>query len=148
MFKQLLLATALVAVATPAAFAMTEADCTALWNRSDVYASGKLSAPYTQAVVKAGRTIPADGTIDQPSFMDACKAGAFELVATTPEPGAPFPGANSFTETQALDRIQKSGFASVTGIKKDDQGIWRATGMHGGKSVSIALDYKGNVVAN
>ena len=147
MFKHLLLATTLVAASTPAAFAMTDADCIALWNRSDVYAAGKLSAPYTQAAIKAGRTIPADGTIDQAAFMDACKADAFKLAAMSPQPGAPFPGANSFTEAQAVDRIEKAGFTNVTGLKKDDTGVWRATGMQGGKPMSIALDFKGNVVA-
>ena len=147
MFKHLLLATTLVVAATPAAFAMSDADCTALWSRSDVYAAGKLSPSYTQAAIKAGRTIPTDGTIDQAAFMNACKADAFKVAAMMPEPGAPFPGANSFTEAQAADRIGKAGFTAVTGLKKDDQGIWRGTGMQGGTSMSVALDFKGNVVA-
>jgi len=58
----------------------------------------------------------------------------------------PFPGANSFTESQARSRIEEHGVTAVTGLKKDDQGIWRGTGMKNGKSVSVALDYKGNVV--
>ena len=64
MFKQLLLATSLVAASVPTAIAMSDTDCTALSTRSDVYAAGKLSAPYTQAAVKSGQKIPADGTID------------------------------------------------------------------------------------
>ena len=31
-------------------------------------------------------------------------------------------------------------------MKKDDDGIWRGTGTQGGKTVQIAVDYKGNVV--
>jgi sporulation protein YlmC with PRC-barrel domain len=58
----------------------------------------------------------------------------------------PFPGANSFTESQARSRIEEQGFTAVTGLKKDDQGIWRGTAMKNGKTVSVALDYKGNVV--
>ena len=147
MFKQLLLATTLVAASVPTAFAMSDADCTALSTRSDVYAAGKLSAPYSQAAIKSGQKIPADGTIDKAAFMEACKADAFQVAAMAPEPGAPFPGANSFTEAQAVDRIEKAGFTTVAGLKKDDQGIWWANGMQGGKSMSIALDFKGNVVA-
>ena len=157
MFKQLLLATTLVAASVPTAFAMSDADCAALATRSDVYAAGKLSAPYTQAAVKAGQKIPADGTIDLATFMAACKADAFKTAAVvaeqgktaamTPVQGAPFPGANSFTEAQAVDRIEKAGFTAVSGLKKDDQGIWRASAMQGGKSMSVALDFKGNVVA-
>jgi sporulation protein YlmC with PRC-barrel domain len=58
----------------------------------------------------------------------------------------PFPGANSFTEAQARSRIEQYGVTAVTGLKKDDQGIWRGIGMKNGKTVSVALDYKGNVV--
>jgi putative membrane protein len=35
---------------------------------------------------------------------------------------------------------------SVSGFKKDDDGIWRGNGTRGGKTVQIAVDYKGNVV--
>jgi sporulation protein YlmC with PRC-barrel domain len=59
----------------------------------------------------------------------------------------PFPGANSFTETQARSRIEDHGFTAVSDLRKDDQGIWRGTAMKDGKSVSVALDYKGNIVA-
>jgi sporulation protein YlmC with PRC-barrel domain len=59
----------------------------------------------------------------------------------------PLPGANSFTESQARDRIEASGYTAVTGLKKDEQSIWRGTAMKDGNSLSVALDYKGNVVA-
>ncbi len=57
-------------------------------------------------------------------------------------------GANSFTENQAQDRIEKAGFTEVKGLKKDDQGIWRGTAMQSGKQVNVALDFQGNIVAN
>ena len=59
----------------------------------------------------------------------------------------PLPGANSFTESQARGRIEDRGFVGVADLKKDDQGIWRGTAMKDGKTVNVALDYKGNVVA-
>ena len=65
-----------------------------------------------------------------------------------PVPGAPLAGANSFTESQAKARIEAKGFTNVSGLKKDDGSIWRGKAMKDGKSVSIALDYQGNVVAN
>ena len=61
--------------------------------------------------------------------------------------GAPMPGANSFTEAQAKERMEKAGFSQVNNLKKDDQGIWRASAMQGGKQVNVALDFQGNVVA-
>jgi predicted lipoprotein len=60
---------------------------------------------------------------------------------------APVPGANSFTEAQAKDRMEKAGFTEVTGLKKDDQGIWRASAKQGDKVVTVTVDFRGNVVA-
>jgi len=60
---------------------------------------------------------------------------------------APVPGSNSFTEAQAQERIEAEGFTAVTGLKLDDQGIWRATATKDGKTVEVAFDYQGNVVA-
>ena len=71
----------------------------------------------------------------------------FKFAARVPETGAPVTGSNSFTQAQALDRIGKSGFMAISGLKIDDQGIWRASGLQGGKAMSVALDFKGNVVA-
>ncbi|NRF07509.1 hypothetical protein [Agrobacterium pusense] len=65
----------------------------------------------------------------------------------TKNPTAPVEGANSFTEDQAKDRIEKAGYTGLKDLKKDDRGVWNATGMKDGKTVSIALDYQGNIVA-
>jgi hypothetical protein len=67
---------------------------------------------------------------------------------TTPRTkGAPEAGANSFTEAQAKDRIEKAGFSEVSGLKKDDQGIWRASAKKGSSEVNVSLDFHGNVTA-
>ena len=60
--------------------------------------------------------------------------------------GAPLKGANSFTEGQAKDRAVASGLTSVADLKKDGDGIWRGSAMQDGKTVQIAVDFKGNVV--
>jgi len=62
-------------------------------------------------------------------------------------PGAPVAGANSFTEGQAKSRIESKGFSNVSGLKKDDKGVWRGSAMRDGKSVDVSLDFEGNVVA-
>lgn len=58
---------------------------------------------------------------------------------------APAAGSNSFTEDQARGRIAKAGFGSITALAKDKDGVWRGKATQGGKSVNVALDYKGNV---
>lgn len=57
------------------------------------------------------------------------------------------PGANSFTEGQARSRLEQAGFKDVSDLRKDDQGIWRGKASQGGRSVTVGLDYKGNVQA-
>jgi predicted transcriptional regulator len=60
-------------------------------------------------------------------------------------PGAPIAGKNSFTEDQAKSRIEKAGYMDVTGLKLDDQGVWRASAMKDGKQANVSLDFQGNV---
>lgn len=64
---------------------------------------------------------------------------------TSTEMKAPEAGANSFTEAQAKDRIEKAGFTQVSGLRKDDQGIWRASATKSGAQVNVSLDFRGNV---
>ncbi|MGR9162535.1 PepSY domain-containing protein [Rhizobium leguminosarum] len=77
------------------------------------------------------------------------KDGNTPAVATpdSKNPTAPVEGANSFTEAQAKDRIAEAGYTDVKDLKLDDKGIWMASGMKDGKTVAIALDYQGNIVA-
>ena len=58
---------------------------------------------------------------------------------------APVAGANSFTEAEAKSRIEARGFAGVTQLRKDEQGIWRGKAQRNGTTVDVALDFQGNV---
>jgi hypothetical protein len=58
---------------------------------------------------------------------------------------APAAGSNSFTQDQARGRIAKAGFGAISRLAKDKDGVWRGKATRGGKSVDVALDYKGNV---
>lgn len=60
---------------------------------------------------------------------------------------APVQGANSFTEAQAKDRIEKSGFTAVSALKKDANGVWQGTAAKDGVTKDVMLDFKGNVVS-
>ena len=149
--RKLLTAIALAATAYAAcpAFAATDADCQALWTKADVNKDGVLSdveaMRYAAAMRVREAKMPADGKLTQAAFMDACKADVY--APATPDPGAPLKGANSFTEGQAKDRAEAQGFVSVSGLQKDGDGIWRGNAMQDGKATPIAIDFKGNVVA-
>ena len=69
---------------------------------------------------------------------------AFKSPNTT-NPAAPVPGANSFTEGQAKSKIEAQGFTNVSGLKKDDNGIWTGSATKGGNKVNVRLDFQGNV---
>ncbi len=60
-------------------------------------------------------------------------------------PAAPVPGANSFTEGQAKSRIEGAGYTEVSGLQKDANGVWIGKATKGGQSVTVKVDFQGNV---
>ena len=84
--------------------------------------------------------------VAQPANRDA-NTPAVNAPNSPPNPCAPVAGANSFTEGQAKDRILAAGFTAVSSLAKDGDGVWRGSAMKDGKSVKVAVDFKGNVVS-
>ena len=142
-------AVALACLASPA-FAATEAECNDMFKKADTNSDGVLSdaeASRYLAMMRVGNvTEPTDKRITTASFMENCRKDVFKSAAS--DPNAPLKGANSFTEGQARDRAMARGYTDVTGLKKDDDGIWRGTASLDGKSVGVAIDFKGNVVSD
>jgi hypothetical protein len=97
------------------------------------------------AIAAAAATI-STGAVAQPANRDA-NTPAINSPNSPPNPGAPAAGANSFTEGQAKSRIESNGYANVSDLRKDDQGVWRGKAMKDGKSVNVSLDFQGNVTA-
>jgi hypothetical protein len=131
------------------AFAATDVECTTMWKQADVNADGKLTPDeaerYSAMMRVAEKIMPEDGVITEPMFTENCMADVFTIAAL--DVGAPLEGANSFTESQAKDRIIAAEMTAPSTLTKDDQGIWRGTAMKNGQSVKVAVDFKGNVVA-
>lgn len=148
--KQLWLIAAVgVAMTGTPAFAASESECISAWTKADANRDGFIqeseAARYFAALRVAGKQVN-NGQITQAVFVEHCKSGLFTTAKT--EPGAPLPGANSFTEAQAKDRALAAGFENVSALTKDTNGVWRGTAMEGTKQVKISVDFKGNVVAN
>ena len=124
-------------------------DCARQWKSADGNGDGVLAGPEAERYLAYYRVrahvAPTDGRITQQDFMQACQSDVF--MAKAPEPGAPLKGANSFTEGQAKDRAVAAGLSSVSSLVKDGDGIWRGSAMKDGKTVKVAIDFKGNVVA-
>ena len=57
----------------------------------------------------------------------------------------PVEGRNSFTEGQAKSRIEGAGYSNVSGLQKDDQGVWRGKADKAGTKTDVTLDFQGNV---
>jgi hypothetical protein len=66
--------------------------------------------------------------------------------STSKQVEAPVKGRNSFTEGEAKSRLESNGLSNVSGLAKDDDGVWRGKAMKNGKEVEVSLDYQGNVV--
>jgi len=140
---------AFFAFASPSSAAMTDAQCEAAFVSADTSKDGMITEAEAARYFAYARIAskPVSGTtMTKADFMAQCKAGVYDEAKV--DPGAPLAGSNSFTEAQAKDRILAHGYGSVSGLKKDDKGIWRGTAMQDNRSVNVAVDYKGNVVGN
>ena len=168
MNRQVMIAASLLAcaISTPS-YAMSEDECVTAWKVADVDGNGTVTkaeaAAWYAALATSGKTVE-DGKLDKPMFIENCKSGLLTVAKTAdakstdaanakPVAAAgtetpPLKGANSFTEQQAKVLVMKKGLKDVSALKKDADGIWRGTAADGSKSANIAIDYKGNVVAN
>ena len=118
---------------------------TATEKRSTAPATG---APGTTVTTGTNRAPAADTTGTNADTnrtrMDSDRTRGSDSSGSADET-PPVPGANSFTEGQARERLEDNGYTSVSPLKKDDQSIWRGTAMKAGKKVGVAVDYKGNI---
>lgn len=131
---------------TPAAD-MTEDQCGAQFMALDTDANGVLTeaeAPQVFARARIDGSAVADPGMARDLYLNNCMRSAY--MRATPDEGAPLEGANSFTEEQARDRATAWGLMDVGAMTKDDRGIWRGQATQDGKPMSVAVDYKGNVV--
>jgi hypothetical protein len=90
--------------------------------------------------------LPATAQQQRPPANRDANTPAVNTPNSPPNPGAPVAGANSFTEGQAKARIEEKGFKNVSGLKKDDNGVWRGKAAQGDKTVNVSVDFQGNVV--
>jgi hypothetical protein len=147
--KLLVTSAALALLLTSAsAFAMTDPECEAAFTGADTDKNGALSETEASAYFASARLAnkPINGTLTKQDFLANCKSNMYTPAKM--DDGAPLKGANSFTETQAKDWVLSRGFTEVSVLAKDGDGIWRGTAKKDGKQMAVAVDYKGNVVAN
>lgn len=69
-------------------------------------------------------------------------------MAKSPAPAIvdqPAAGANSFTQTQAKERITNAGYSSVDSLTKTSDGVWTCTALKQGRPINVMLDFKGDI---
>lgn len=89
---------------------------------------------------------PHTGVVDRNSGTAAASGNRNQAVTTTDANAhQPAHGANSFSESEARRRLERDGYSNVSGLRKDEAGVWRGTGTKNGASGQVWLDYKGNV---
>jgi hypothetical protein len=115
-----------------------------VWGSTTPY--GGKDKMRTYLAIAAAAVMITGAAMAQPANRDA-NTPAVNTPNTPPNPGAPVAGSNSFTEGQAKSRIESNGFSNVSELRKDDQGVWRGKAMKDGKSVTVSLDFQGNVTA-
>ena len=49
------------------------------------------------------------------------------------------------TEEQATAKIEGEGYTQISGLMKDENGMWTAAAMKDGKPVQLSLDDQGNI---
>ena len=116
--------------------------------------NSKPMTPVVEPAMNAAAPAPATtaGALNSKPMTPVVEPGmnaAAPAPAVTADAGRnpPLPGANSFTEAQVRSRLEGMGYSAIGGLAKDDQSIWRGTATKDGTSVKVAVDYKGNVVA-
>ena len=61
---------------------------------------------------------------------------------------APAAGASSFTQEQAREHAVKAGYMDVGTLTQAADGTWQGPAMRDGASVTVVVDYQGNVTTS
>lgn len=81
----------------------------------------------------------------QPDSEKTNPAVATDESAAERMQGAPAMGANSFTQEQARERAVSAGYTDVGALAQAADGTWQGPAMQAGASVTVVVDYQGNV---
>jgi hypothetical protein len=96
------------------------------------------TATDAAATAAAGPTDPG-GAVSPPQVNGAVNSDANATASDVA------PASNSFTEGQAKGHIENAGYSNVTGLTKTPDGLWTAKATKGGKTLDVAVDFKGAV---
>ncbi len=110
--------------------------------------AGTTGAANTGMAAPAGQGTSSGMVPGTPAGHAAASGNDNQAVVTTPaNASTPAHGANSFTRGEVVRRLAARGFSHASGLKKDNNGVWRGQATHDGATTGVWVDYKGNVGA-
>jgi hypothetical protein len=100
-----------------------------------------------------GQTQPTDSSASPTLPTERSNTATEAISPSYNSPNVPFPdyeatdlNVNSSNEVQAKSQIEAKGYLAVSGLQKDDRGIWRGDAtLKDGRSVTVILDLQGNI---
>lgn len=95
-----------------------------------IFAGAALAALVAGCAPEADKTNPAVAT---------------EEAAAERAAAAPAAGATSFTQEQARERATSAGYMDVGELTQNADGAWQGSATKDGASVTVVVDYQGNV---
>jgi len=100
----------------------------------------------SRIVIAAVASLSAGAALAQFGEQEFTKPPAQTKPSAPPAGSAANPNTTApLTQAQAKAHIEARGFANVSGLSKDAQGMWNATAMKDGKAVQLSLDARGLV---
>jgi hypothetical protein len=142
MDMRIFIAAAVVASITGPAFAQTQPTRPSAYATTQTMPSAFATAAINPCYSSFNPTSPCYTGTSYPSYT---AIGPIELPTRT-SPQAALPGADSLNEDQTKSRIEAKGYLNVSGLQKDNHGIWRGKAtMKDGRSVAVVLDLEGNI---
>jgi hypothetical protein len=139
--RTLLTASILTLIASPAS-AQTQPTRPSADATSPTMSSADATSALNPCYSSTNRTSPCYSGTMYPSYSAITPLESFP----NSSPKAALLGANSLNEDQAKERIRAKGYSDVSGLQKDDRGIWRGKAtIKDGRSVAVTLDLEGNI---
>jgi len=114
---------------------------TAACSPADRNAAGDAAETSAEATgAAASGAMSPGGVVSPPQENAAVNTGMTEADISA--------GSTSFTEGQARGHIENAGYTGVTGLTKTPDGLWTGTAMKDGKSMNVAVDFRGAITVN
>ena len=139
-------AVAILALAAVPAYGQTTRTNPSAYATTPTISSGFSASPNAPCYSSTSPTSPCYSGTNSPNYS-ATAPNMPPAPSSAPSTVAAPQILGSATPEEARSQIEAKGFSDVSDLERDSNGVWRGNAVRDGKSVHIALDLLGNVVA-